>query len=98
MKERESSEKKNDEIFLLKNKLQETESRLQNYINLDKNKVPVKEIYIADAVKVNIELMNEVKTSRDLIQTISKKFNQLKSQNDNLNNKLEVYLSSININ
>ena len=42
--------------------------------------------------------MNEVKTSRDLIQTISKKFNQLKSQNDNLNNKLEVYLSSININ
>ena len=73
-----------DENFLLKNKLLECEAHCENLKKLNAQKKPVREIYIADPIKANIELMNEVKASRELVQNVSKKYNQLLIEKEQL--------------
>lgn len=84
VKDNEIKENLQNEIFLLKNQLLEAEAIIENLRKINQQKKPVKEIYIADPVRANIELTNEVKASRDLVQNISKKYNQLITEKEQL--------------
>lgn len=88
------TEKLQEENFLLKNKLIEFEAQCENLRKLNAQKKHVREVYIADPIKANIELMNEVKASRELVQNVSKKYNQLLIEKEQLFKQKDVNKSN----
>ena len=79
-----------EEIFILTNKLQESENICESLRKLNVQKKPVKEVYVADPVKATIELMNEVKSYRELVQKISKKYNQILTEKERFLKQIDV--------
>jgi len=79
-----------DAIFILTNKLQESENICKNLQKINAQNKPVREVYVADPVKATIELVNEVKSSRELVHKISKKYNQILTEKERFLKQIDV--------
>lgn len=95
LNEKSEFEKLYEEIFILQQKLYEKESALVNVKREnEKNSQQdnLKEIFIADPTRINVELNNELNYTRDIMTKVSKMLNHEKSKNEKLekkNKKLE---------
>lgn len=107
LNEKSEFEKLHEEIFSLQQKLYEKESALVNMkreIEKNPNSDSIKEIFIADPTKINVELNNELNYARDIMAKVSKMLNAEKTKNEKLEKKYKQLsddfeeLKNININ
>jgi len=95
LNERSDIDKLNEEIFILQQKIYEKESALVNIKReSEKNSTQetLKEIFIADPTKINVELNNELNNTRDIMAKVSKMLNAEKLKNEKLERKYKQIL------
>jgi hypothetical protein len=86
-------EKAKDEIFLLTNKLQEKDSQIACLKKESEKNDSIKmekKVYVCDPSRNNIDINNELNSTRDILAKISKMLNAEKVKNEKLNNELTV--------
>lgn len=90
LNERSEIDKLHEEIFMLQQKIYEKESALVNFkreSEKNSNQETLKEIFIADPTKINVELNNELNNTRDIMAKVSKMLNAEKLKNEKLEKK-----------
>lgn len=89
-------DKLSEEIFILQQKLKEKEVEVmkikREYDIKSVNSENIKEIFIADPTKINIELNNELNSLRDIMGKLTKMLNAEKSKNEKLEKKYQQLL------
>lgn len=92
LNEKSEFDRLNEEIFKLQQKLYEKESALVNLkreTEKNSNYDSIKEIFIADPTKINVELNNELNSTRDIMAKVSKMLNAEKVNNEKLEKKIK---------
>jgi len=94
MRYQEKLDKLQEEIFQLRNKIDEKDTSINlikntqdKSLNLIKDKSSLKEIFITEPTKVNVELNNELTYTREVISKVTKMLNQEKLKSDRLESK-----------
>src|SRR4051812_8365656 len=97
---REELDKTSDQVFMLKNKLQEKDTNMiiikKELERVSQSSQMKKEIYITDPTKANVDLNNELNYTRDLIGKVSKLLNAEKLKNNKNENKLKELFDELN--
>ena len=93
--EREKVSNSNNEIYYMNTKLKEKDQNIENlkceidrYITLDLEFA--KEIYLTDPKKNNIDIINEINFTKDIMNKFSKMFNYEKNNKDKVDNEINV--------
>jgi hypothetical protein len=97
LSDKEIIENANNKLFVLENKLMVKEylisnlkSELEKYFDNDTSSI--KQNFIAEPDRINLELYNELNSSTDIITKISRMLNQEKFKISKLENKVKVNL------
>lgn len=102
-KTREDLEKIKEENFVLRNKVSEKETLViflrkeMDKVQNSSNKVNVKELVVSEPTKANVDLINELNFTRELIGKVSKLLNVEKIKNEKLEVKVNSLLNQINM-
>lgn len=95
LNEKSDFDKLNEEIFTLQQKIYEKDSAIVNLRReSDKSNISdhnhIREVYISDPTKLNVELNNELNYSREIMAKVSKLLNIEKLKNDKIEKKFNL--------